>query len=51
MVELGRARLWFDRHKEEVEAAFAEGRIPNIDEAIELAMAFQPNLTQPAASA
>lgn len=51
LLELGRARLWFDRHKEQVDAAFAAGQIPDIDEAIELAMAFRPKLTQPAAPA
>lgn len=51
LLETDRARLWFDRHKEQVEAAFAEGRIPDIEEAIELAMAFRPKLTQPSAPA
>jgi predicted ATPase len=51
MLEVDRAKLWFDRHKEQVEAAFAEKRIPDIDEAIELAMAFRPKLTQTAAPA
>ncbi len=51
LLEIGRAKLWFDRHREQVEAAFAQGRIPDIDEAVELAMAFQPKLTQPAAPA
>lgn len=51
LLETDRAKLWFDRHRAHVEAAFAEGRIPDIDEAIELAMAFRPTLTQPAAPA
>jgi tetratricopeptide (TPR) repeat protein len=51
LLETDRARLWFDRHKEQVEAAFAEGRTPDIEEAIELAMAFRPEVTQPAAPA
>ena len=51
LLELGRVRRWLNRNKQQVDDAFANGRMPDIDEAIELAMALRPRPRQPASPA